>query len=299
MFEVGKKYKDGEGKIITITGITDSNSYPVQGRNDSTDLNSYTLKGYFYDDCRHSEYNLIEGEVIDTPFKVGSKYYTRNGDVALITNYTEGLTYSLDVEIKSQRYSFTNEGKFYETGLDDGYDLMLDQGVVEESDTVEEGYVEPESYEEIAIDDVVVSKTFSNQQDVWAYLMLGGLVQNTINSEVYGFYRGLLTEYDIHGDTKFSLLVVPCDIGFTYVSQWVKHTPVEKAAPRWEDNLKLKKVLCWVSDQDDTFDMLRLVKAYVKSDTYPYKDEDDNTWAYATPLTLENVTPLIYECQKA
>jgi hypothetical protein len=295
MFEVGKKYRDNEGKIITITGMTDSNTYPVQGINDSTGLNSYTLEGHFYDDCRHSEYNLIEGEVIDTPFKVGSKYYTRNGDVAKIIKSTEGLTYALDVEIKSQIYSFTTEGKFYNTGLDDGHDLMFDQGVVEE-DTVEEGYVEPESYEEIAIDDVVVSKTFSNQQDVWAYLMLGGLVQNTINSEVYGFYRGILTEYDIHGDTKFSLLVVPCDIGFTYVSQWVKHTSVER---RWEDNLQLKNVLCWVSDQDDTFDMLRLVKTYVKGDNYPYEDEDANTWAYATPLTLENVTPLIYECQKA
>jgi hypothetical protein len=295
MFEVGKKYRDGEGKIITITGTTSSNSYPIQGRNDSTDLNSYSEGGHFYDDCRYSVYNLIEGEVTDTLFKVGSKYYTRNGDVAKIIKSTEGLTYTLDVEIKSQIYSFTTEGKFYNTGLDDGYDLMFDQGVVEE-DTVE---VEPESYEEIVIGDVVVSKTFSNQQDVWAYLMLGGLVQNTINSEVYGFYRGILTEYDIHGDTKFSLLVVPCDIGFTYTNQWVKHTPVEKAAPRWEDNLQSNTVLCWVSDQDDTFDMLRLVKAYVKGDNYPYKDKYDNTWAYATPLTLENVTPLIYECQKA
>ena len=294
MFEVGKKYKDREGRVITISGITNSSSYPVQGINDSTDLNIYTLEGHFYDDGRHSEYDLVEGEIFETPFKVGSKYYTRNGDVALIMTYTEGLTYALDVEIKSQRYSFTTEGKFYNTGLDDGYDLMLDSGVVEESDTV------PEGYEEIAIDDtgpagVVISTTFSNQQDVWAYLMLGGLVQNTINSEVYGFYRGILTEYDIHGDTKFSLLVVPCDIGFTYANQWVKHTPVEK---RWEDNLQLNTVLCWVSDQNDVHDTLRLVNIYTEEDAYPYKDMDDNTWAFATPLTLENVQQMIHECQK-
>jgi hypothetical protein len=291
MFEIGKKYKTIGGTVVTITriGMGEDLLYPVVGRSESGALNSYTRKGYFYDDERDCTSNLIDEVVVETPFMVGYSYYTQDGKVATIKDWIPGLAYGLIASIGSDTFSFTAEGRFYNSGDTDGYDLMLDQGVVEESDTV------PEGYEEIAIDDVVIPISFSNQRDVWAYLMLGGLVQNTINSEVYGFYRGILTEYDIHGDTKFSLLVVPCDIGFTYVSQWVKHTP---AAPRWEDNLQLKTVLCWVSDQDDVHDTLRLVNTYTKETNYPYEDMDGNTWAFATPLTLENVQQLIYECQK-
>jgi hypothetical protein len=291
MFEIGKKYKNSKGDIVTITHVEMGEDllYPVTGRNEVGALNSYTLKGYFYDDERECTSNLID-VVVETPFIVGYSYYTQNGKVALITDWISGLTYGLIASIDSDTLSFTAEGRFYDSGDTDGYDLMLDQvSNPEESDTV------PEGYEEIAIDDIVVSTTFSNQRDVWAYLMLGGLVQNTINSEVYGFYRGILTEYDIHGDTKFSLLVVPCDIGFTYANQWVKHTPVEQ---RWEDNLQLNTVLCWVSDQDDVHDTLRLVNIYTKETNYPYKDMDGNTWAFATPLTLENARQLIHECQK-
>jgi hypothetical protein len=282
MFEIGKKYKNSKGDIVTITRVEMGEDllYPVTGRNEVGALNSYTLKGYFYDDERDCTSNLIDEVVVETPFMVGYSYYTQNGKVALITDWISGLTYGLIASIDSDTLSFTAEGRFYDSGDTDGYDLMLDQVVIE-----------PERINP----DIPIS--FSNQRDVWAYLMLGGLVQNTINSEVYGFYRGILTEYDIHGDTKFSLLVVPCDIGFTYANQWVKHTPVEKAAPRWEDNLQLNTVLCWVSDQDDVHDTLRLVNIYTKETNYPYEDMDGNTWAFATPLTLENARQLIYECQ--
>lgn len=292
MFKVGNRYKNGRGETITIEMHSESNAvYPVIGRSNFGELNSYTSEGQFYE-SDVSDRDLIEETSMEesveltsfseSPFMVGRYYNTVGGKIAKIVHIYEDvlLTYPLEAEIDGMNYSFTKEGLFDHTNREHDYNL-----------------VHPEEEVDKAVE-FIRTITFSNQLEIWNYMTNFGLIQNTINKEIYGFFNGILTDYDIHGEVKGGIFNTPVDIGFTYVNQWVKYTPVKKEAPRWEDNLQFNTVLCWVSDRDDTFDMLRLVKAYVKEYTYPYKDEDDNTWAYANPLTLENVTPLIYECQK-
>jgi len=290
MFKVGNRYKNGRGETITIEMHSESNAvYPVIGRSNFGELNSYTSEGQFYE-SDSSDRDLIEETSMEesveltsfseSPFMLGHYYNTVGGKIAKIVNIYEDvtLTYPLEAEIDGMNYSFTKDGLFDHTNREE-HDYNL---------------IHPEEEVDKAIK-FVRAITFSNQLEIWNYMTNFGLIQNTINKEIYGFFNGILTDYDIYGNVKGGVFNTPVDIGFTYVNQWVRYTPVKK---RWEDNLQFNTVLCWVSDQDDTFDMLRLVKTYVNGDTYPYKDEDDNTWAFATPLTLENVTPLIYECQK-
>jgi hypothetical protein len=301
MFKVGNRYKNGRGETITIEMHSESNAvYPVIGRSNLGELNSYTSEGQFYE-SDVSDRDLIEETSMEesveltssfeTPFIVGHYYNTFCGKIAKIVHIYEDvlLTYPLEAEIDGMNYSFTRDGLFDHTNREEhDYNLVLSE---EETTLIKK---EPIEEKETPVEFVRIM-TFSNQHEIWNYMTNFGLIQNTINKEIYGFFNGIMTEYDIHGNVKGGVFNTPVDIGFTYVNQWVRYTPVKK---RWEDNLQFNTVLCWVSDQDDTFDMLRLVKTYVNGDTYPYKDEDDNTWAFATPLTLENVTSLIYECQK-
>jgi len=300
MFEVGNSYKNGRGETITIEMHSESNAvYPIIGRSNHGELNSYTSEGQFYE-SDESDRDLIKESLMEesveltsnfeTPFMVGRYYNTVGGKIAKIVHIYEDsmLTYPLEVEIDGMNYSFTRDGLFDHTNREEhNYNLVLPE---EETTLIKK---EPIEEKETPVEFVRIM-TFSNQHEIWNYMTNFGLIQNTINKEIYGFFNGIMTEYDIHGNVKGGVFNTPVDIGFTYVNQWVRYTPVKK---RWEDHLKTRNILCLVGDSKDNLTILRVIWKYDESLSFPYQDMDCNIWTYATPETLENITQLIYECQ--
>jgi hypothetical protein len=134
--------------------------------------------------------------------------------------------------------------------------------------------------------------TFTTQQELYKHLGSGGYVRRD-NDNTYGFTEeGTLAAFDMHGD-----FIYESSLAFNTPSDWQVATLEPKPVPRWEDALKDKKILCWVGDNKNSLDILAFVMSFTERHTYPYlvESDDGDVYAFAVPLTLEEVTNYIYE----
>jgi hypothetical protein len=134
--------------------------------------------------------------------------------------------------------------------------------------------------------------TFTTQQEIYKHLANGGYI-SCVGENVFGFTEeGNLASFDIYGEFKY-------EVNFTFrvPSDWQVATIEPKPVPRWEDALKDKKILCWVGDTENNLEILAHVVTFIEGDAYPYLVDNGCTYAFAKPLTLEEVTNYIYECE--
>jgi hypothetical protein len=136
--------------------------------------------------------------------------------------------------------------------------------------------------------------TFTTQQEIYKHLASGGYIScGGVN--IFGFTEeGSLASFDVYGDFMYE-----SSFTFSAPSDWQVATIEPKPVPRWEDTLKDKKILCWVGDKKEYLDTLAFVVEFTEGHTYPYLVESDegNVYAFAVPLTLDEVTNYIYECE--
>jgi hypothetical protein len=138
--------------------------------------------------------------------------------------------------------------------------------------------------------------TFTTQQEIYKHLASGGYVSCDGGKYIYGFTEeGVLSTFDSYG----GVLEQEGLPYFNYPFGWQVATIEPKPVPRWEDTLKDKKILCWVGDNKNRLDILTFVMSFTEGHTYPYlvESDDGDVYAFAVPLTLEEVTNYIYECE--
>jgi hypothetical protein len=281
--EEGKQYitRDGSEYTAPLEQLTDgfrefaytATTYKM-GTNISTATRTWTYGGSWVGIIENdldlvAEYNPEEikmiGKVI-VNIEAGKTYRTREGKEVTLESWDE--------------YTLTGTNGFL-------YGKSLTGSVYSsehsEFDIVEEIVKEPVT-------------TFTTQQEIYKHLANGGYVSCAGGEYIYGFTEeGELSTFDRYG----GVLEQEGLPYFNYPFGWQVATIEPKPVPRWEDALKDKKILCWVGDNKNSLDILAFVMSFTERHTYPYlvESDDGDVYAFAVPLTLEEVTNYIYECE--
>jgi hypothetical protein len=280
--ELGKQYitRDGSEYTAPLEQLTDSffggfdyiaTTYKT-GTNISTACRTWACDGSWSNDLENgrdlvAEYNPEEIKMIGK----------------VIVNIEAGKTYR------------TREGKEVTLETEDSYTLKGSNGFLYSKSLT--GSVYSSEHSEFDIVEEIVKEsvtTFTTQQEVYKHLASGGYVRLYTDS-ICGFTEeGTLAVFDNYGSFMY-----PSDKTFTNASQWQVATLEPKPVPRWEDALKDKKILCRVGDDKNYMPRIALVSGFTEGHTYPYliKLEEDDLYRFAVPLTLEEVTNYIYECE--
>jgi hypothetical protein len=201
------------------------------------------------------------------------------------------------VNIEAGKTYRTREGKEVILALWDEYILMGSNGFLY-SKVLAGSVYSSETYKHDLIEEIVKEPvtTFTTQQEIYKHLASGGYVSCDGGEYIYGFTEeGVLSTFDRYG----GVLEQEGLPYFNYPFGWQVATIEPKPVPRWEDALKDKKILCWVGDNKNRLDILTFVMSFTEGHTYPYLVESDegNVYAFAVPLTLDEVTNYIYECE--
>jgi hypothetical protein len=134
--------------------------------------------------------------------------------------------------------------------------------------------------------------TFTTQQEVFKHLASGGYISCS-GVNIYGFTEeGILASFDIYGDFMYKV-----NFTFNAPSDWQVATIEPKPVPRWEDALKDKKILCKVGYREDDLYLVAVIHDLLSDADYPYESVEGQVYTFAVPLTLEEVTKHIYECE--
>ena len=143
--------------------------------------------------------------------------------------------------------------------------------------------------EEVVKDPVT---TFTTQQEIYKHLANGGYVRQEDECLIGFTPDGTLADFDNYGSFLTNTIAY-----FRVPSNWRVATIEPKPVPSWEEALKDKKILCWVGDTENNLDILAYVVTFTAGNAYPYLLDNSCTYAFAKPLTLEEVTNYIYECE--
>jgi hypothetical protein len=201
------------------------------------------------------------------------------------------------VNIEAGKTYRTREGKEVTLEPWDEYTLTGTNGFLYNKSLT--GSVYSYEHSEFDIVEEVVKEpvtTFTTQQEIYKHLASGGYVSCDGGEYIYGFAEeGVLSTFDRYG----GVLEQEGLPYFNYPFGWQVATLEPKPVPRWEDALKDKKILCWVGDNENRLDILAFVMSFTERHTYPYlvESDDGDVYAFAVPLTLEEVTNYIYECE--
>jgi hypothetical protein len=230
----------------------------------------------------------------------GSWIKNVENDLDLVEEYNPEEIKMIDkviVNIEAGKTYRTREGKEVTLETEDSYTLKGSNGFLyykpltgsvyssehSEYDLVEEIVKEP-------IEDQVT--TFATQQEIYKHLASGGYI-SCGGMGIFGFSEeGTLASFDVYGDFMYASSFV-----FNVPSDWQVATIEPKPVPRWEEALKDKKILCKVGDTENNLDILAYVVTFTAGNAYPYLLDNRTTYAFAKPLTLEEVTNYIYECE--
>jgi hypothetical protein len=137
--------------------------------------------------------------------------------------------------------------------------------------------------------------TFASQQEVWEYLVAGGMVQTN-----KGVYRMV--------DKQLSLLSPPnswvsgANCNFNDYRQVIKYLEEANSPQKvnWYDNIPEQGILCWISDgnKSPTYKqkgtLPGIVLQYKKDSPMPFRVNGCSR-KYAIPLTQEEANNLIYQ----
>lgn len=277
--EVGKRYvtRDGTEYTAPLEQLTDgfrdfvytATTYKM-GSSISTATRTWTYGGSW---VRSTEHEL------DLVAEYNPKEITMIGKV--LVNIEAGKTYR------------TREGKQVTLGSDDSYTLKGSNGFLYNKTLT--GSVYSCQHSEFDIVEEVVKEpvtTFTTQQEIYKHLASGGYV-SCGGICIFGFTEeGTLASFDVYGDFMYASSFV-----FNAPSDWQVATIEPKPVPRWEEALKDKKILCKVGYSKDALEIVALVEEIVSDEAYPYVDIEGNAYTFAKPLTLEEVTNYIYECE--
>lgn len=132
-------------------------------------------------------------------------------------------------------------------------------------------------------------ENFKSQQEIWEYLIAGGMVQKINSGSIYGLINGTICKK--YPDNIFRKYVV------TFIHPELFRTYQEPAVTNWYDNIPPQGVLCWVSDgigQPTRFIHAGMdtITAYRRGTRAQFISTV--RWCYATPVTQEEVNELIY-----
>jgi hypothetical protein len=279
--EIGKQYitRDGTEYTAPLESISDmvrnsgfkATTYE-RGTNTTTACRTWAYDGSWIQSIEHeldlvAEYNPEEikmiGKVI-VNIEAGKTYRTREGKEVTLESWDE--------------YTLTGTNGFL-------YCKSLTGSVYtnehSEFDIVEEIVKEPVT-------------TFTTQQEIYKHLVSGGYIRRGPKYIVAFTPEGDLATFNDYGE--FSHYV---NLLFREPEEWQVATLEPKPVPRWEDALKDKKILCWVGEDENSLDTLAFVISFTEGLTFPYLVESDegDVYGFAKPLTLEEVTNYIYECE--
>jgi hypothetical protein len=136
--------------------------------------------------------------------------------------------------------------------------------------------------------------TFTTQQEIYKHLASGGYVSCDGGEYIYGFTEeGVLSTFDRYG----GVLEQEGLPYFNYPFGWKVATIEPKPVPRWEEALKDKKILCKVGYREDDLYLVAVIHDLLSDADYPYESVEGQVYTFAVPLTLEEVTNYIYECE--
>jgi hypothetical protein len=199
------------------------------------------------------------------------------------------------VNIEAGKTYRTREGKQVTLGSDDSYTLKGSNGFLYNKSLT--GSVYSYEHSEFDIVEEVVKEpvtTFTTQQEIYKHLANGGYVSCDGGEYIYGFTEeGVLSTFDSYG----GVLEQEGLPYFNYPSGWKVATIEPKPVPRWEEALEDKAILCKVGYTEDDLSTVALIHDILSGANYPYKSVDGAVYSFARPLTLEEVTNYIYECE--
>ena len=197
------------------------------------------------------------------------------------------------VNIEAGKTYRTREGKEVTLETEDTYTLKGSNGFLYNKTLT--GSVYSYEHSEFDIVEEIVKEpvtTFTTQQEIFKHLASGGYVRLYADS-ICGFTEeGTLAVFDNYGSFMY-----PSDRTFTNASQWQVATLEPKPVPRWEDALKDKKILCKVGYTENDLSTVAIIHDILSDADYPYESIDGSAYTFAVPLTLEEVTNYIYECE--
>jgi hypothetical protein len=279
--EEGKRYvtRDGSEYTAPLEQLTDgfrdfqyiATTYKM-GTNISAATRTWAYNGSWARCLEHeldlvAEYNPEEikmiGKVI-VNIEAGKTYRTRGGKEVTLEPWDE--------------YTLTGTNGFL-------YNKSLTGSVYSyehsEFDIVEEVVKEPVT-------------TFTTQQEIYKHLASGGYVSCDGGEYIYGFTEeGVLSTFDRYG----GVLEQEGLPYFNYPFGWKVATIEPKPVPRWEEALKDKKILCKVGYREDDLYLVAVIHDLLSDADYPYESVEGQVYTFAVPLTLEEVTNYIYECE--
>jgi hypothetical protein len=281
--EVGKRYitRDGSEYTAPLEQLTSNfghldyyyiaTTYEI-GTNRSVATRTWVYNGSWVMNLEHeldlvAEYNPEEikmiGKVI-VNIEAGKTYRTRGGKEVTLEPWDE--------------YTLTGTNGFL-------YNKSLTGSVYSyehsEFDIVEEVVKEPVT-------------TFTTQQEIYKHLASGGYVSCDGGEYIYGFTEeGVLSTFDRYG----GVLEQEGLPYFNYPFGWKVATIEPKPVPRWEEALKDKKILCKVGYREDDLYLVAVIHDLLSDADYPYESVEGQVYTFAVPLTLEEVTNYIYECE--
>jgi hypothetical protein len=260
--EVGVKYLTRGGSVITLIDHND-NGFSFMGSNDYI----YTL-GYggsvFYDE--ESEGDIVglapePSEYDVVKLKVGVKYLMRSGDTVVLHDCGS----KTDLEGDNGYYYSHAFGGFV---FDD------------EETTADIVGLAPEPLEEVNVDEM--ARDFDFQWEIWKWLVEGFKVISKNTKIIYSFDGG-----EIKGDSGYG--PQGTTNSFSDVSAYEKY----KEPPQWHEFKTKKRVLCNVDDSFGNTD----VAFVVSFDGTIYKDTAGREWLFAEPVSLDDMTKYIWECE--
>lgn len=199
------------------------------------------------------------------------------------------------VNIEAGKTYRTREGKEVTLESWDEYTLTGSNGFLYSKTLT--GSVYSYEHSEFDIVEEVVKETvttFTTQQEIYKHLGSGGYIRKEPEYIAAFTPEGALATFNNYGEFNCN-----ANLLFTEPSEWKVATIESKPVPRWEEALKDKKILCRVGDNEDRLDTIAFVISFTKSRAFPYLVESagGTVYAFAKPLTLEEVTKYIYECE--
>lgn len=103
---------------------------------------------------------------------------------------------------------------------------------------------------------------------------------------IIAWAEGKEIEWRCGGDNEWTPVTQP---------NWMNHYEyrIKPTPPKWYENIPEHGVLCWVRGMADDDGVLRIILYHNPSSQYPYCDNEFTTWAFAHPLSNQEIQQFI------
>jgi hypothetical protein len=260
--EVGVTYLTRSGSVITLFDHND-NGLSFMGSNNYI----YTL-GYggsvFYDEESEGDIiGLAPGPLEDAvvKLKVGVKYLMRSGDTVVLHDC-------------GSETSLEGDNGYYYTHALSGF--VFD----DEEDNMDIIGLAPEPLEEVNVAEM--ARDFDSQWEIWKWLVEGFKVIAKETKIIFWFNNGQIRAKDHLGERDTINI-------FSDINAYEKY----REPPQWHDFKTKGQVLCDVEDSMGNTNTTLVVSF----DGTTYRDITGKDWLFAKPVSLDDMTKYIWECE--